>query len=118
MKAALSPRDLLLVATKRSVSDTKKQVSLKFEHRHLAYLNSMNVSLQKLASISLQQFLEGNGVDLSIPHDNEIWSPADPNDRAGKPVTWGEARRQGLVDAKDRPDTGEVKADRLGGPTL
>lgn len=86
---------------KRTRGVEKKTTTLAIEKRlYLHAKDHLNIPLTTEAAF--RTALESRGIDYLKPHDSEVWSLADPLDPIGKPVTWGEARAQGLVDAKGR----------------
>ena len=104
---------------KRKRGLDKKNINIAIPRRLYLYARdrfNIPATVEKAFELALKEV----GVDYAQPHDSEVWSPADPLDPKGQPITWGEARRQGLVDSKGRPNPGGVadEGDSAGSATL
>ena len=96
----LNAKELLAAVERKGVAARKKGVTIQLNTRDILYLRDLNASLQKLVTITIKVFLEGNGIDLEVPHDGEIYATTeDP----AKPMSYGDARRLGLVDRRGKP---------------
>lgn len=97
-----------IAVLKRKRGEERKNINIAISKRVYLYAKE-RYSIPPTVEGALKYALEQDGIDCSRPHNTEVWSPPDPLDPNGKPITWGEARRQGLVNEKD-----ELVASALG----
>lgn len=84
----------------RSKSQARVTVSMKLTQRVVLYCKD-RINVTQSTEAALREGLAAMGVDLAVPHDAEPYGDWD-----GKPITFAEAKKLGLVDVKGRPMPG------------
>lgn len=80
---------------KRKREEQRIQTSIRISARVYLYAKE-RYNIPLTVEETFKSYLERDGVDLSVPHDQETFGEAD----GGKMITFGDARREGLVDKR------------------